>query len=192
MLEKLLYQAQGGDRAALAEIVRRFQPLVLATARRLAAEGVEWLDLVQEGNLALMEAVFAFNPRGRAGFPWYARRRVYFALFNYRRDNLRLQERETLTLDLPLEEGEGATLLDLLPAEGEGPEDVVLARSRDQELHLALARLPEKQRRVLKALYWEGKGVSELAREMGIAPSSVKGLENRGLKNLARFLGREG
>ena len=107
MLEKLLYQAQGGDRAALAEIVRRFQPLVLATARRLAAEGVEWLDLVQEGNLALMEAVFAFNPRGRAGFPWYARRRVYFALFNYRRDNLRLQERETLTLDLPLEEGEG-------------------------------------------------------------------------------------
>ncbi|MGI6143476.1 MAG: sigma-70 family RNA polymerase sigma factor [bacterium] len=192
MLEKLLYQAQGGDRAALAEIVSRFQPLVLATARRLATEGTEWMDLVQEGNLALVEAVFDFNPRGRAGFPWYARRRVYFAIFNYRRNGLRTAERESLTLDLPLEGEEGATLLDLLPAGEEGPEEEVLSRSRYLELRLALARLPEKQRQVLKGLYVEGKGVTEVGRAMGIGPSSVKGLEGRGLKNLARLLGREG
>ena len=192
MLEKLLYQAQGGDRAALAEIVSRFQPLVLATARRLATEGTEWMDLVQEGNLALVEAVFDFNPRGRAGFPWYARRQVYFAIFNYRRNGLRTAERESLTLDLPLEGEEGATLLDLLPAGEKGPEEEVLSRSRYLELRLALARLPEKQRQVLKGLYVEGKGVTEVGREMGIGPSSVKGLEGRGLKNLARLLGREG
>jgi len=192
MLEKLLHQARGGDRAALAEIVARFQPLVLATARRLAAAGDEWPDLVQEGNLALVEAVFDFNPRGRAGFPWYARRRVYFAIYNYRRNNLQRARREPLTLDLPLEGEDGATLLDLLPAEGGGPEDEILARSRCRELRLALARLPEKQRRVLRALYLEGKGVSELAREMGISPAAVKGLEGRGLKNLARVLDRKG
>lgn len=189
MLERLLGRARRGDGAALEEVLNRFRPLVLATARRLQTGEMDWEDFLQEGFLALVEAVFTFNPRGRAGFPWYARRRVYFALYNYRRRVRRSREREDLALDLPLEGAQGTTLLEGIPAPGPGPEEEVLARHRYRELRLALARLPEKQRRVLTGLYLEGQGVSELAGEMGISPSSVKGLEARGLKNMARILG---
>lgn len=186
MLDVLLHRARGRDREALAEIAERFQPLVLATAQRLSREGSSWMDLVQEGYLALVEAVFDFNPRGGAPFPWYARRRVYYAIYNYRRKELGINRHEDLILDRPREDGGEGILLDFLPAVGEGPEEEVLCRRSYQHLRLALARLPEKQRRVLKGLYFEGRGVTELAREMGITPPSVKGLEARGLKNLAR------
>ncbi len=186
MLDKLLYRARGGDEGALAEIVTRFQPLVLATAQRLSTEETSWMDLVQEGNLALVEAVWDFKSRGGAPFPWYARRRVYYGIYNHRRKEMRTKMREDLILDKPFGEGEETTLLHLLPAGEEGPEEKVFRRRRYQQLRLALAQLPQRQRRVLKGLYFEGRGVSELAREMGITPPSVKGLEARGLKNLAK------
>jgi RNA polymerase sigma factor (sigma-70 family) len=79
---------------------------------------------------------------------------------------------------------EGVTLRDLLRAGEGGPEEKVVSRSCYQQLRLAMAKLPERQRRVLKGLYFQGLGVTELARGMGISPSSVKGLEARALKNL--------
>ena len=186
MLTKLLYRAQGGDKEALRELMERFQPLILATARRLKSADTNWQDLVQEGRLSLLEAIYDFRARGGAPFPWYARRRVYYGLYNYRRREMNTRQREGLILSGPAGEEEGESLLDLLPAQGEGPEGQVLRRASYLSLRLALARLPDKQRRVLQGLYFAGQGVTELAREMGITPPSVKGLEARGLKNLAK------
>ena len=52
-LEQLIRAAQRDNRAAVEEIVRRFQPLVWATARRWALQPDLVDDLAQEGNLAL-------------------------------------------------------------------------------------------------------------------------------------------
>ena len=46
--------------------------LVLAIADRHSASGVPLLDLVQEGNLALMRAIDGFPQSGRPGFSTYA------------------------------------------------------------------------------------------------------------------------
>jgi RNA polymerase sigma factor (sigma-70 family) len=190
MLAKLIYQAQSGNRAALAEIVERFQSLVIATARRLHSGGIPWLDFVQEGNLALVEAVYSFNPRGSAGFPWYARRRVYYALYNYRRRLLRSCGRELLTLDSPLfETEEGTALIHLLSGGDQGVEERILSKESYHSLRLALARLPEKQRQVMHALYFQEQRLTDVAKELGIGPSAVKGLEKRGLNNLRKLLG---
>lgn len=189
MLEILLQRAKNKDKAALTAILDRFQPLVLALAGRLHGKGIDWDDFFQVGQLALLEAVFDFNPRGRGGFPWYAKRCVYFALYNYRRQVLRDCKREKAGLPLSFYSG-GNEQFTLFSIPQPNPEEKVLISEKNTDLRLALARLPQKQRQVIISIYFKGQGLSEIAKEMSISSPSVKGLEKRGLKNLAKYFGQ--
>ncbi|HVM07840.1 MAG TPA: sigma-70 family RNA polymerase sigma factor [Acidimicrobiales bacterium] len=60
--ERLGRLAAEGDEEAMAQLVRSNLRLVIALARRYVASGVPLVDLVQEGNLALMRAVQSFDP----------------------------------------------------------------------------------------------------------------------------------
>lgn len=76
--DRLAQLAAAGDEEAMAQLVRSNLRLVVALARRYVASGVPLVDLVQEGNLALMRALEGFDP-GR-GFrfsthaTWFVRR----------------------------------------------------------------------------------------------------------------------
>lgn len=71
---------RAGDEAAGQALVRANLRLVVALAKRYRASGVPLLDLVQEGNLGLMEAVDAFDPdRGfafRSFAMWWIRQAI--------------------------------------------------------------------------------------------------------------------
>lgn len=64
--------ARDGDHDAGEQLVRGNLQLVVAIARRYRAAGVPLLDLVQEGNIGLMEAVEAFDPDRGFSFRSYA------------------------------------------------------------------------------------------------------------------------
>ena len=64
--------ARGGDAAAVQELIRGNLRLVAALARRYAATGVPMLDLIQEGNLGLIEAVDSYDPDKGFSFRTYA------------------------------------------------------------------------------------------------------------------------
>lgn len=72
--------ARRGDAGAGEALVRANLKLVVAIARRYRASGVPLLDLVQEGNLGLMQAVEAFEPdRGfafRSFAMWWIRQAI--------------------------------------------------------------------------------------------------------------------
>lgn len=76
--DRLGQLAAAGDEEAMAQLVRSNLRLVVALARRYVASGVPLVDLVQEGNLALIRALEGFDP-GR-GFrfsthaTWFIRR----------------------------------------------------------------------------------------------------------------------
>ena len=68
----LARSARDGDASAGEQLVRGNLRLVVALARRYAATGVPMLDLIQEGNLGLMEAVESFDPEKGFSFRTYA------------------------------------------------------------------------------------------------------------------------
>ena len=63
---------QGGDTAALHELVRAYTRLVIATAGRFRSYGLPLGDLVQEGNVGLMQAAARFEPERDVRFSTYA------------------------------------------------------------------------------------------------------------------------
>ena len=56
----------------------------------------------------------------------------------------------------------------------ETPEAMTLTKERNEELHRAIARLPEKQRQILEMTYWLGLKSGEIGETLGIPAGSVR------------------
>jgi RNA polymerase sigma-32 factor len=61
-----------GDEAALHELVGAYFRLVVATAARFRSYGLPLSDLIQEGNIGLMQAAARFEPARQVRFSTYA------------------------------------------------------------------------------------------------------------------------
>jgi RNA polymerase sigma-32 factor len=72
-----------GDEAALHELVRAYTRLVIATASRFRNYGLPMGDLVQEGNVGLMQAAARFEPGREVRFSTYAAWWIRSAMQDY-------------------------------------------------------------------------------------------------------------
>src|SRR5690348_11041548 len=73
----------GGDTAALHELVRAYTRLVVSIAARFRHYGLPVGDLVQEGNVGLMQAAARFEPERGVRFSTYASWWVRSAMQDY-------------------------------------------------------------------------------------------------------------
>ncbi|HYW23892.1 MAG TPA: RNA polymerase sigma factor RpoD/SigA [Terriglobales bacterium] len=69
---RLARAVRAGDRRAAVRLVEANLRLVITIARRYSNCGVPFLDLVQEGNLGLLQAVDGFDPNRGCRFSTYA------------------------------------------------------------------------------------------------------------------------
>ena len=69
---QLAIKVKEGDFDARQQFIESNLRLVVATARGYLGRGLEWLDLIQEGNLGLMKAVEKFDPSRGLKFSTYA------------------------------------------------------------------------------------------------------------------------
>jgi RNA polymerase sigma-32 factor len=74
---------QGRDTAALHELVRAYTRLVIAAAGRFRSYGLPMGDLVQEGNVGLMQAAARFDPERNVRFSTYAAWWIRSAMQDY-------------------------------------------------------------------------------------------------------------
>jgi RNA polymerase primary sigma factor len=78
--------ASDGDEQAATQLVRANLRLVVALAKRYVASGVPLLDLIQDGNLGLLQAVEKYDPgRGfvfRTYATWWIRQAITRGLAN--------------------------------------------------------------------------------------------------------------
>jgi len=72
-----------GDTASLHELVRAYTRLVVATASRFRNYGLPMGDLVQEGNVGLMQAAARFEPQREVRFSTYAAWWIRSAMQDY-------------------------------------------------------------------------------------------------------------
>jgi len=73
----------GGDERALHELVTAYLRLVVATAARFRNYGLPMGDLVQEGNIGLMQAAAQFEPEREVRFSTYASWWIRSAIQDY-------------------------------------------------------------------------------------------------------------
>jgi RNA polymerase sigma-32 factor len=74
---------EGNDEHALHELVRSYTRLVVATAARFRNYGLPMGDLIQEGNVGLMQAAARFEPEREVRFSTYAAWWIRSAMQDY-------------------------------------------------------------------------------------------------------------
>ena len=86
---ELAPRAQAGDEEARERLINCNLKLVVVIAKRYVISGVQWMDLIEEGNLGLMKAVERFDPSRKCRFGtyagWWIRQAILRALANQAR-----------------------------------------------------------------------------------------------------------
>ena len=172
-LENTLWEllASGDDRAR-EQLILGYRPLVFWLARKLQVAPSRYQDLVQEGTLALINAVDHYDRNRNTRFITYAYYRVRGAMVNF-------LQRVEARAPIPVEEMEHVASE---PFDYEG-EDWRLTLKEGME------RLPSRESEIIEALLVEGRRARELAAEQGIDVSQIYRIQRRGLARLKAWFG---
>lgn len=179
-LMDLVKRAQEGESEAIHEICLRFTGLVKKYAfqphiRPIAEEAQS------QGWLALVQSIKQYDACSGVPFAGYVESRVKYAIWNlFKGERRRWQQEGQLEGG---QEEDGLSLLDRLVHEGDVAREVEL-RYLSQELMMAVAILPDKQRQVILRTVVGDERLTELAGEMGITAQGVYNLRKRGLARL--------
>ena len=242
------YKEYGNLEAAYKLVMGNLR-LVVMIAREYQKAFKNLLDLIQEGNMGLMEAVKNFDPYRGVRFPSYAvwwirayiiryimsdwrmvkigttqaQRKLFFNLqkekekleaqgitpgpkllaqrLNVKEDEViemeqRLGSRD-LSVDVPLGEGDEATLLNFLPDDSQSPEEQIADTQYRQMLREKMAQfaksLKDKELVIYRErlLNEEPLTLREIGEKYGISRERVRQIEERVKKKLKAYLRKE-
>jgi len=171
--ERILWALNAeGDDQAREELILGYRSLVFWLARKLQVAPSRYQDLVQEGTLALINAVDHFDPKRNIKFITYAYYRIRGAMVNF-------LQRVEAKAPVPVEE------MDEMAVEPFDPE------AEDWRLALmeGMEHLSARESEIIGALLVEGRRAREVADEKGIDVSQIYRIQRRGLAKLRAWFG---
>ena len=157
--------------------------------------GVEVDDLIQAGYIAMVEAVGYFDPEGGFKFITYLGNCLKSAFADAAGGRSEKQQRDPLhncdSLERSIDKDDdgGTPLGDLQSSEAAAQgfaelEHRLWLEQLRATLNSALDTLPQKQREIVEAHYYQGKTLREIAGERGISPENVRRYEGKAFRHL--------
>lgn len=191
--QRLTILIQQGDEQARQTLIEHNLRLVTHIAKTYYHPMVELMDLIQEGNLGLIEAVDRFNPEMGLRFStfavWWIRKRILRYLG---------RSEDLVRLDTPIkgEEGEALCLGDTIMDEEtilggpacEGQDTQLEQEESRQQMLKRIERLSKREKEVLMMLYGvtEERALTpqEVAERLGVSIRRFYHIRDRALKKL--------
>lgn len=181
-LQQLVAQAKGGDEAALARLIRQFEPFVRGSAMKVCENPEKAGATAQDTLVSIFRKLHQFE--GESKFTtWLYTIVINHCTMNRRRRKL---EEAQVSLDAMAEGDNEAARAITVGAEGDTPMERLLARELSQVLEGAVARLPAEYRELFLLREVEGLTNQETAQRLGLSIAAVKSRLHR-----ARALVRE-
>ena len=196
--EELVALIQRGERDRLPELWAQVERFVWQRAKRWGTAmqglgGVVEDDLHQVGYIAMLEAVESYREdKGKSFVGWfdYYLKTAFAEVYGLRTTRLQHDPlRAAIRFEATIEGLEGITVGDSIPDPTAEDEIAAIAeQDRKQRLYAALkktvAALPQTEREVLQARYYQGRTLQEIATERGLSHERVRQIEGRALRRL--------
>jgi RNA polymerase sigma-70 factor (ECF subfamily) len=162
----LLQRIAARDTAALGELYDRHSRLLFGLILRIIRDRAEAEEILQEAFVRVWTRIETYDAQLAGPLPWIVRVARNCAI-----DRLRTR-RVRANVDAPATSG---AVVEAVPAADiQTPEAAVMEGERYRTLTGALASLPEEQRQLIEAAFFEGHTHSELARRFGLPLGTVK------------------
>ena len=193
-LVELFQSLEGGNKHAFNEIVKRNLKLVVAVARAYRDKGVDWEDLLQEGNMGLIHAVEKFDWKRGNRFStyatWWIRQRISHYLSTQRHSirvpthALRLKKHIELTMDKLRKEGSQEPSWDKIAEIVGGSADVVEATVAGSRATVSLSQPATASERESLEANFQTDGSESHDPEQPFALAQLKGVISMALGSL--------
>lgn len=187
-LEQKLWESykKEEDLEARRMLIEAYQPLVFKQAMQFRlADNI--MDIIQEGTVGLIEAVENYDYQRGVAFSLYAVHRIRGRMLNFVKKEGRA---DVACIDgtdgLCERAGVESELIDLAPSLSEQAENSLLA----EQLQLALARLPQKERLVISGVYLEQKEAKTVAEALAVSPSHIYRLQKTGIRRIRGMMSK--
>lgn len=174
-IEKLLLLSKKGDKKAKETLLLKLNPLIISSIRRYYNKIDQYDDLIQEGYEIILKAIENYNPNRGVKFLGYVKAMLRYGYLEKHR------EKQILSLNEPLEEGE---FIDLLEGNEEDPVDAVIKKEEKYLLLESLNCLTERQKQVVVDYYINRLSIDEIANKLGISYRTVVNTKTQGIKKL--------
>lgn len=191
--QQLVILVGQGDEQARKTLIESHLLLVTKIARQYRQPNIELLDLIQEGNLALIEAVDRFSPELGTRFSTFVVWRIHKAIQKFIGINNNLLSLETPILD---EDGQMRFLSDSIVDEEnimgspscETVDFTMEQREIIELLQHRMAKLSTKERKILEMLYGidgqKPKSIYEVASTLGICRQRLQRIVKKAMRRL--------
>ena len=213
-MQELYPLVHSGDKAARDEFIQGNLRLVLSVIQRFSGRGENVDALFQVGCIGLMKALDNFDVSQNVRFSTYAVPMVIGEIRRYLRDNnairvsrsmrdtayKALRARDRLQTELALEAIQDPVSL-FEPVCSDGSDALCIVdqvkdeRVRDEDwvqdiaISDAMGHLNEREKKILRMRFFEGRTQMEVAGEIGISQAQVSRLEKHALMNMRKHLG---
>jgi RNA polymerase sigma factor for flagellar operon FliA len=170
--------------------------LVRALAGRVLARlpkgsGVEMADLIQAGNIGLLQAARTFSPKSGAPLAGYAKFRIRGEMLDTVRRNS--QPRPATFVRQDQEAGEDPDMESVIPAPAEfSPHSLLASGQRATILGQEVQRLPPRYRTVVRLRYSREFSLREIGAVLRVHESRACQLHQSALGRLRRALSKRG
>lgn len=181
-LNELLAKARQGDVHSKEEILNRLQGLIIKSIQRYYNMRSEYEDLIQEGNLTVLEAIDSFDEEKGVYFLGYVKTMLKYTYLN------KHKIRKHLSLNATISDNEDDEWMDLLESDEEGPLEQFLQSEKHATISYALSKLTDRQREIVLAYYVEGLSISHIAQKLNISYRTVVNTKVRALEKMRDFI----
>jgi RNA polymerase primary sigma factor len=194
--QQVARKAAAGDAAARNALITANLRFVVLVAKSYANRGLPLEDLINEGNIGLINALDHFDPERGCHFItyaiWWIRQAMLKAIHAAEGVPVESSDeaREPVSLDSPAFDEEGATALaDMIPDRGNrGPEQAFLDESLKNEIDNLLGRLPPRELSILRERFGlDGRrpaSLEEIGKRLKMTRERIRQIEKQALRRI--------
>lgn len=181
MWNKLVEEARKGSKEAMEEIINKLQPLIISSIRRYYNNVKEFEELIQEGNLMILESLKDYDFDKGVHFLGYIKSNLKYLYLNKHKRKIHL------SLNEPLGDGE-LEMIDFLVSDAQPVLDILLEDEINLKLKEALEKLTERQREIIILYYVKNMSMDDIGNKLGISYRTVVNIKTKALENLRKLM----